>query len=132
MQTKAELDALQLVRVHENFRVIAVGVPVPPFPGNPLDPPLRSRFQVRSLLANRSPNPKTEPKPWSYALSPRSKTRTALTLLLPPVLPVPSPASCRPLLPAVGRQWSPPRRPPARCAVLFDGRPGAPSAPVRR
>jgi hypothetical protein len=36
----------QLVPVHANFRVIAIGVPVPPFPGNPLDPPLRSRFQV--------------------------------------------------------------------------------------
>ena len=34
-----------LVRVHPSFRVIAIGVPVPPFPGNPVDPPLRSRFQ---------------------------------------------------------------------------------------
>ena len=39
--------AARVVRVHPNFRVIALGVPVPPFPGNPLDPPLRSRFQVR-------------------------------------------------------------------------------------
>ena len=30
-------------------RVIALGVPVPPFPGNPLDPPLRSRFQGRRI-----------------------------------------------------------------------------------
>eukprot|EP01064_Diplonema_japonicum_P007129 TRINITY_DN1484_c1_g3_i2.p1 TRINITY_DN1484_c1_g3~~TRINITY_DN1484_c1_g3_i2.p1 ORF type:complete len:1838 (+),score=402.93 TRINITY_DN1484_c1_g3_i2:53-5515(+) len=36
-----------LVRVHENFRVIALGLPVPPFQGAPLDPPLRSRFQAR-------------------------------------------------------------------------------------
>ena len=36
----------KLKRVHENFRVIAIGVPVPPCPGNPLDPPLRSRFQA--------------------------------------------------------------------------------------
>ena len=36
-------------RVHEKFRVIALGVPVPPFPGNPLDPPLRSRFQGRHI-----------------------------------------------------------------------------------
>ena len=42
-------DDLKLVRVHERFRVIAVGVPVPPFPGNPLDPPLRSRFQARHI-----------------------------------------------------------------------------------
>jgi hypothetical protein len=42
-------DTLRLVRVHEGFRVIALGVPVPPFPGNPLDPPLRSRFQARHI-----------------------------------------------------------------------------------
>ena len=36
----------QLVRVSEDFRVIALGLPVPQYIGNPLDPPLRSRFQV--------------------------------------------------------------------------------------
>lgn len=40
---------LNLVRVHEHFRVVALGVPSPPFPGNPLDPPLRSRFQARHI-----------------------------------------------------------------------------------
>ena len=39
----------RLVRVSPDFRVIAVGVPAPPFPGNPLDPPLRSRFQARYI-----------------------------------------------------------------------------------
>ena len=43
------LEKLKLVRVREGFRVIAVGVPSPPFPGNPLDPPLRSRFQARHV-----------------------------------------------------------------------------------
>ena len=43
------LEDLNLIRVHERFRVIAVGVPSPPFPGNPLDPPLRSRFQARHI-----------------------------------------------------------------------------------
>lgn len=38
-----------LVRVSERFRVIAIGVPSPPFPGNPLDPPLRSRFSARHV-----------------------------------------------------------------------------------
>ena len=33
-----ERQAAKLVRVHPSFRVIALGVPVPPFPGNPLDP----------------------------------------------------------------------------------------------
>ncbi|RKO86390.1 AAA domain-containing protein, partial [Blyttiomyces helicus] len=45
--SKSQLDTWRLVRASERFRVIALGVPVPPFPGNPLDPPFRSRFQVR-------------------------------------------------------------------------------------
>jgi len=47
--TKEELDAWKLVRVHEDFRVIALGLPVPRYQGNPLDPPLRSRFQARHV-----------------------------------------------------------------------------------
>ncbi|KAJ3214369.1 hypothetical protein HDU67_001757 [Dinochytrium kinnereticum] len=45
--SRKELDDWNLVRASENFRVIALGLPVPPYPGNPLDPPFRSRFQVR-------------------------------------------------------------------------------------
>eukprot|EP01059_Diplonema_ambulator_P006574 TRINITY_DN16228_c0_g1_i1.p1 TRINITY_DN16228_c0_g1~~TRINITY_DN16228_c0_g1_i1.p1 ORF type:complete len:1840 (+),score=308.42 TRINITY_DN16228_c0_g1_i1:488-5521(+) len=41
-----------LVRVSENFRVIALGLPVPPFQGAPLDPPLRSRFQARFVAVD--------------------------------------------------------------------------------
>lgn len=47
--SKETLDSWKLVRVSEDFRVFALGVPVPPFRGNPLDPPFRSRFQVRKL-----------------------------------------------------------------------------------
>uniref|UniRef100_A0A673VZ52 von Willebrand factor A domain containing 8 n=1 Tax=Salmo trutta TaxID=8032 RepID=A0A673VZ52_SALTR len=47
--TKEELDAWQIVRVSEYFRVIALGLPVPRYKGNPLDPPLRSRFQARDI-----------------------------------------------------------------------------------
>jgi hypothetical protein len=47
--TPEQREAANLVRVHPLFRVIALGVPVPPFPGNPLDPPLRSRFQARRI-----------------------------------------------------------------------------------
>ena len=36
----------KLVFVNDNFRVIALGLPVPPYSGRSLDPPLRSRFQV--------------------------------------------------------------------------------------
>ena len=45
--TPSQLAAMGLVRVSPLFRVIALGLPVPAFPGFPLDPPLRSRFQVR-------------------------------------------------------------------------------------
>ncbi|XP_032888798.1 von Willebrand factor A domain-containing protein 8 [Amblyraja radiata] len=47
--TKEELDMWKIVRVSEDFRVIALGLPVPRYPGNPLDPPLRSRFQARDV-----------------------------------------------------------------------------------
>nr|XP_061799830.1 von Willebrand factor A domain-containing protein 8-like [Nerophis lumbriciformis] len=47
--TKEELDAWNIVRVSEDFRVIALGLPVPKYKGNPLDPPLRSRFQARDI-----------------------------------------------------------------------------------
>ena len=46
-----------LIPAHKNFRVIAIGAPVPPYTGFHIDPPLRSRFQARfcdpvgSLLA---------------------------------------------------------------------------------
>jgi MoxR-like ATPase len=36
-----------LERVHPDFQIIALGLPIPTFPGFPLDPPLRSRFQAR-------------------------------------------------------------------------------------
>ena len=57
----------RLVRVSEKFRVIAVGVPAPPFPGNPLDPPLRSRFQGRHV--GRAPT-----KDLLYSLRERAPT----------------------------------------------------------
>ncbi|XP_075708404.1 von Willebrand factor A domain-containing protein 8 isoform X2 [Rhinoderma darwinii] len=47
--SKEELDAWKIVRVSEDFRVIALGLPVPKYSGNPLDPPLRSRFQARDI-----------------------------------------------------------------------------------
>ena len=43
------LDDWKLTRVSDQFRVIALGLPVPPYHGNPLDPPLRSRFQSRNI-----------------------------------------------------------------------------------
>lgn len=51
MQTHSqeELDTWRLVRVSEDFRVIALGLPSPRYPGHPLDPPFRSRFQARHI-----------------------------------------------------------------------------------
>uniref|UniRef100_H2YJD5 VWFA domain-containing protein n=1 Tax=Ciona savignyi TaxID=51511 RepID=H2YJD5_CIOSA len=47
--SKETLDKWQLVRVSEDFRVFALGLPVPKYRGHPLDPPLRSRFQARDV-----------------------------------------------------------------------------------
>uniref|UniRef100_A0A8R1DMQ4 ATPase dynein-related AAA domain-containing protein n=1 Tax=Caenorhabditis japonica TaxID=281687 RepID=A0A8R1DMQ4_CAEJA len=43
------LKNMGMERVSENFHVIALGLPVPRFPGNSLDPPFRSRFQCRNI-----------------------------------------------------------------------------------
>ncbi|TFK71122.1 hypothetical protein BDN72DRAFT_838036 [Pluteus cervinus] len=37
------------IPAHKNFRIIAIAAPVPPYPGYPLDPPFRSRFQARFI-----------------------------------------------------------------------------------
>jgi len=47
--SKETLDKWQIVRVSEDFRVFALGLPVPKYRGHPLDPPLRSRFQARNI-----------------------------------------------------------------------------------
>ncbi|KAG6840024.1 hypothetical protein C0991_009490 [Blastosporella zonata] len=55
------------IPAHKNFRVIAIAAPVPPYPGHPLDPPFRSRFQSRfidpvgSLTALRASSTKSAP-----------------------------------------------------------------------
>ncbi|KAK6061173.1 ATPase family protein [Cooperia oncophora] len=47
--TARELGDMGIERVSERFHVIALGLPVPRFHGNSLDPPLRSRFQCRNV-----------------------------------------------------------------------------------
>ncbi|KAM0790964.1 hypothetical protein ACM66B_004269 [Microbotryomycetes sp. NB124-2] len=42
-------DTTNFIPAHRDFRVIAIGTPTPPYPGYPLDPPFRSRFQARYL-----------------------------------------------------------------------------------
>ena len=46
----AQVEAWKLVKAHPDFFVIALGLPVPPYFGNSLDPPLRSRFQAHAVL----------------------------------------------------------------------------------
>ena len=50
-----QLNSWGLLRAHERFRVIALGTPVPPYPGMPLDPPFRSRFQARYVDIPQEP-----------------------------------------------------------------------------
>ncbi|XP_067641687.1 von Willebrand factor A domain-containing protein 8 [Eurosta solidaginis] len=47
--TIEELNKLGILRVSEDFRVVALGLPTQKYKGTPLDPPLRSRFQSRNI-----------------------------------------------------------------------------------
>ncbi|KAJ3505514.1 hypothetical protein NLJ89_g7376 [Agrocybe chaxingu] len=47
-QSRSE-EGKVFIPAHKNFRVIAIAAPVPPYPGYPLDPPFRSRFQARFI-----------------------------------------------------------------------------------
>jgi von Willebrand factor A domain-containing protein 8 len=47
--THEELEKMKLLQVSKDFRVIAIGLPIPKYRGSPLDPPLRSRFQARDI-----------------------------------------------------------------------------------
>mmetsp|Transcript_34232 Transcript_34232/g.54834 ORF Transcript_34232/g.54834 Transcript_34232/m.54834 type:complete len:665 (-) Transcript_34232:2842-4836(-) len=44
--TNSKFTDASLVKVNEDFRVVALGLPVPEYEGNPMDPPFRSRFQA--------------------------------------------------------------------------------------
>lgn len=48
-----ELARWKLIRTSDRFRVIALGVPIPRYPGSALDPPFRSRFQARDVPSLR-------------------------------------------------------------------------------
>ncbi|KAJ7443890.1 AAA domain-containing protein [Mycena galericulata] len=87
------------IPAHKNFRVIAIAAPVPPFPGYPLDPPFRSRFQARfvdpvgSLLAlcanTEAPIPPLETRLRELILSTQyaSEARDALSVVSKSALP---------------------------------------------
>ncbi|XP_064542204.1 von Willebrand factor A domain-containing protein 8-like isoform X2 [Drosophila montana] len=48
--SQRQLDDWGLLRVSEQFRIVALGLPIQKYRGTPLDPPLRSRFQSRNIL----------------------------------------------------------------------------------
>jgi MoxR-like ATPase len=54
--SESDIQKHSLVRVHPQFRVIVVGVPTPRYPGAPLDPPLRSRFQYKWVAPSIPPS----------------------------------------------------------------------------
>ncbi|XP_078476161.1 von Willebrand factor A domain-containing protein 8 isoform X3 [Lampetra planeri] len=72
-----QLAAWRVERVSEEFRVVALGLPVPRYRGNPLDPPLRSRFQARNI-----PHPPfKEQLEILYAAAPNAPPETLAQLL---------------------------------------------------
>ncbi|KAF9648314.1 hypothetical protein BDM02DRAFT_3187271 [Thelephora ganbajun] len=71
LDKSADEDRL-FMPAHKNFRVVAIAAPVPPYPGYPLDPPFRSRFQARfidpvgSLTALETPDTPGRERPVLY------------------------------------------------------------------
>ncbi|KZT64100.1 hypothetical protein DAEQUDRAFT_679169 [Daedalea quercina L-15889] len=82
--TAAKSDEVKFVPAHPRFRVIALGAPVPPYPGYPLDPPFRSRFQARfidpvgAMLALAAPRQPASPSSASEPFSPARLANPAL------------------------------------------------------
>ncbi|GJJ14791.1 hypothetical protein Clacol_009059 [Clathrus columnatus] len=50
----SRVSGKKFIEAHPLFRVVAIGIPIPPYKGFPLDPPFRSRFQARFLDSTRS------------------------------------------------------------------------------
>ncbi|KAJ6597514.1 AAA domain-containing protein [Mycena vulgaris] len=107
------------IPAHKNFRVIAIAAPVPPFPGYPLDPPFRSRFQARfvdpvgsflALCANSDgPAPEIETRLRELILSTQyaSEARDALSAVSKSALP-PFPQTALQKLRALTTAFPPP------------------------
>ncbi|KAF4613211.1 hypothetical protein D9613_011059 [Agrocybe pediades] len=118
------------IPAHRNFRVIAIAAPVPPYPGYPLDPPFRSRFQARfidpvgSLLSLTHPS--TQPvslydKLRDLILSTQyaSESRSALEVISKTSLP-PFPQTALVKLRSLLEKFPPPEQlSPAQLSRLF-------------
>ncbi|KAN0062821.1 hypothetical protein ACQY0O_004641 [Thecaphora frezii] len=112
-RTNAGAEALpgasRFIPVHPNFRVVAIGVPTPPYKGHPLDPPFRSRFQARWVEGSVDRTVPLPPTPLAEELCRRWSSLAALlryhtTLaqgndVVPPTLRLPNlPYTAAPLL----------------------------------
>lgn len=122
------------IPAHRNFRVIAIAAPVPPYPGYPLDPPFRSRFQARFVdpigallsLSNGSTthNPSSVPlyaKLRDLILSTQlaSESRSALEVISKTSLP-PFPQTALVKLRSLVERFPPPNElSPSQLARLF-------------
>ncbi|KDR77148.1 hypothetical protein GALMADRAFT_246376 [Galerina marginata CBS 339.88] len=118
------------IPAHKNFRVIAIAAPVPPYPGYPLDPPFRSRFQARfvdpvgSLLSLTNSSSKSIPlfdKLRDLILSTQfaSESRSALEVISKTSLP-PFPQTALTKLRSLVENFPPPERlSPAQLSRLF-------------
>ena len=123
----ADAADTRFVPAHPSFRVIAIGAPVPPYTGYPLDPPFRSRFQARfldptsALLAYPdSPSllPEASAALWTIlrdlilATQYASETRHALDSVTRPALP-PFPQTALAKLRHLLAAFPPPSAPPS-------------------
>lgn len=121
------------IPAHKNFRVIAIAAPVPPYPGYPLDPPFRSRFQARfvdpigAMMAFQAPAEQAIPispvydKLRDLILSTQyaSESRNALEVLSKSSLP-PFPQTALVKLRALVALFPPPEQlSPSQLARLF-------------
>lgn len=121
------------IPAHRNFRVIAIAAPVPPYPGYPLDPPFRSRFQARfvdpigALLSLDTPTQRAATLPPLYTklrdliltTQYASETRHALEVISKTSLP-PFPQTALTKLRALVQLFPPPSElSPSQLARLF-------------
>ncbi|KAF9485607.1 hypothetical protein BDN70DRAFT_847463 [Pholiota conissans] len=118
------------IPAHKNFRVIAIAAPVPPYPGYPLDPPFRSRFQARfidpvcALLSFSSSPSSSAPlydklKDIILATQYASESRSALEVVSKTALP-PFPQTALTKLQKLIEKFPPPDSlSPAQLARLF-------------
>ncbi|KAF7762262.1 hypothetical protein Agabi119p4_8855 [Agaricus bisporus var. burnettii] len=121
------------IPAHKNFRVVAIAAPVPPYPGYPLDPPFRSRFQARfvdpvgALLSLDTPARRsiiqapfyTKVRNLILTTQYASESRSALEAISKTSLP-PFPQTALTKLRALVQMFPPPPQPtPSQLARLF-------------